>query len=311
MNQTTTIHFEPVSTIVAGMPAVLVDATLPNINRIIAQMRAHPQYQGKLVGEYLSKDDIHTIRVYSRYDEPINVGAQIKHHYPDAPLYQTDVAEFSVTEDRLKNILANKEKWALCIDADLFDDAATAAPPRVSFLNTLNPHLRSRATCEKEFQFLQPILYGTITAKDTGRFFSYSRAITSGESRLHGKHSIGIGGHIDVLPKGDFVGMMADEALREFDEEVGLKTTKQLRNQLISKLESGQFSYIRNKHIEVDAVHLGFAMVVEVERESDLTRIEASEIQSPKWLTLQECKQYAAEGFFESWSVIFTDILSK
>lgn len=301
-----------IKTTIAGFQASLIDCNNPYIGTVVAAMRNSKEYEGQLIGEYGIIEGKHYFRIYPHFtNEDVHVGELIAYHYANVKLFDKSVAEFFVPEAQYNAILTNKEKWALCIDARKFDEVAKVGPVRVTSLIDFNPHLRSRTTCEREFQFLQPILYAAIRCSTTGRIFSYSRASTSGETRLVGKHSIGIGGHIDIVPQADFVGMMADEALREFQEEVGLKTTKELRNQLISKLESGQFLYIRNKEEEVDAVHLGFAMVVDIERESDLTKIEDSEIQSPKWLTLTECQQYSTEGYFESWSKIFTRHLSQ
>ncbi len=82
-----------------------------------------------------------------------------------------------------------------------------------------------RAALEEAPEFRQIIPYVILRLND--RFVRYARTPAGGEARLHGKTSIGLGGHID-LPDArsagdrfDLAGTVAAAALRELDEELG------------------------------------------------------------------------------------------
>ena len=124
------------------------------------------------------------------------------------------------------------DKLALCIPkpANL---AAMAHDSRVLFdrlpsdwASSQSPRLVSRALCETDESLVQLLPYLTLTHEDrhTGDnfVFVYSRGGGGGESRLHGKLSLGIGGHVEnYTPGQDLWPALIEDACREFEEEVG------------------------------------------------------------------------------------------
>ncbi|MBX4195989.1 2'-deoxycytidine 5'-triphosphate deaminase [Candidatus Pacearchaeota archaeon] len=88
-------------------------------------------------------------------------------------------------------------------------------------LNMLNNESfwQSRYDCEDDESLLQPIPYVLLFGPDES-VFSYVRAKNIkdyGDSRLFGKHSIGVGGHVNKTDKHPYI---RSSMMRELDEEV-------------------------------------------------------------------------------------------
>lgn len=88
-----------------------------------------------------------------------------------------------------------------------------------------------------------------------GKIFQYVRGGSGGESRLHAKKSVGIGGHISAEDEGGdsepyLVGMQ-----RELDEEVTIETP--FTEQLVG--------LINDDETEVGKVHLGIVHIFDLE----------------------------------------------
>jgi len=79
-----------------------------------------------------------------------------------------------------------------------------------------------RGLCETDLSFKQIIPYCMITRGD--EIFSYRRLGKSGEKRLVGKTSIGIGGHMNPIESKGFETLMKENMLRELGEEVNIKS---------------------------------------------------------------------------------------
>ncbi|NQU99506.1 MAG: hypothetical protein HQ538_02100, partial [Parcubacteria group bacterium] len=86
---------------------------------------------------------------------------------------------------------------------------------------------------ENDPDFKQPIPYGTIVNKDSGKVFAYKRAVSEpgkyDEPRLAGNWSIGIGGHVNpadyadkISARGRAADILYNAMLRESQEEVKL-----------------------------------------------------------------------------------------
>jgi predicted NUDIX family phosphoesterase len=84
-----------------------------------------------------------------------------------------------------------------------------------------------RPALEEDRDFVQPIPY--ILLRKGGKVLAYRRGEAGGEGRLHGKVSVGIGGHVDAADARydqdsviDMVKTMSVAAQREVAEEIGL-----------------------------------------------------------------------------------------
>lgn len=134
------------------------------------------------------------------------------------------------------------------------------------FLARVRAHavFRRRGDIEDDPSHKQIIPY--MIVRHGPRLFLFQRSSSGGEARLHGKYSIGVGGHInksDVEGAADVVGA---GLTREFEEELTVSRGWQAR--LVGVLNDETNS--------VGQVHFGLVHVVEVEtpdiavRESDV-----------------------------------------
>ena len=144
-----------------------------------------------------------------------------------------------------------------------------------------------RPAAEEDPSYKQIIPYVVLTQK--GRVFSTRRLNKGGESRLHGKLSIGIGGHINPVDETDRRSVLMKGLERELEEEVYI----QRRGELVPR------GFINDDGNGVGAVHLGLCFSMEVEGE---VSVKETEKLSGGWMSLQELR-----GEFdnmETWSQI-------
>jgi predicted NUDIX family phosphoesterase len=161
-----------------------------------------------------------------------------------------------------------------------------------SLLDAKNTIYLPRDQMETDPSFKQLIPYCIFQHLDShGRIsvFQYRRGSGQGESRLHKKRSVGIGGHISTLDAGENspyqVGMQ-----RELDEEVAVNTSYEQR----------LVGLINDDETEVGKVHLGIVHLFTVEK-PDLEPRETDIIESGFFPVDQLLEDLAD---FESWSQI-------
>lgn len=123
-------------------------------------------------------------------------------------------------------------------------------------LDPLHTSYRPRHEMETDPSFKQLIPYCIIRFQDSAgdvELFQYTRGKKQGEKRLHAKRSVGIGGHICTLDRGDAcpydVGMQ-----RELDEEIAIGTSYQ----------SSCVGLINDDQNDVGRVHLGVVHLIDV-----------------------------------------------
>lgn len=132
------------------------------------------------------------------------------------------------------------------------------------------------------------------------RFLAYKRK--GEEERLHGKWSVGIGGHINeddykaAIDPFDCFGASAfplfqKAAIRELKEEIP-------EVELIPP--SVPFTFIYMDNSPVNKVHLGLVDECPVTMEFDLDRLPHKEWDEIRWMTVSELKEQVDE--FEDWS---------
>jgi len=119
---------------------------------------------------------------------------------------------------------------------------------------------RPRDLMEKSPEFKQLIPYVIFEYKDdqgTQHVFQYVRGKGQGESRLHSKRSVGIGGHVssEDAPSGD-QDPFQEGMRRELEEEVTFKAPHEL---VCAGL-------INDDESEVGRVHLGVVYLCKIER---------------------------------------------
>lgn len=193
-------------------------------------------------------------------------------------------------------------------------------------------HFSDRETCETDEELLQIIPYIALvdTTGPKNKFFVYTRGKTSGEGRLIGKCSIGLGGHIDEPSAAiNFTLAIADAASRELKEEVGLDISVSKFVSFICKTNgintpyfsfnnadtfaSSRVSILYNNETAVDRVHLGVAFAVNTTPE-DLNNHELDVITRGQWLTYAEIKEAEQVSdnpiVLEEWSKMYLNILN-
>jgi predicted NUDIX family phosphoesterase len=122
-----------------------------------------------------------------------------------------------------------------------------------TLLDPAHTRYEPRPQMEEDPSFKQLIPYCIFRCD--GKIFNYVRGGSGGESRLHAKKSVGIGGHISAEDEGGdsepyLVGMQ-----RELDEEVRIESP--FSEQLVG--------LINDDETEVGKVHLGIVHIFDLE----------------------------------------------
>lgn len=175
--------------------------------------------------------------------------------------------------------------------AEGFNNSAT------QILSCIDKHggFMFRYLVEYNTDFRQPIPY--ILVRHNDKVFATRRLQGSGESRLHGKISLGIGGHInpeDYHPESEVV----ENALyREVEEEL-------IMDEL---LEYNTFleGFINDNSNEVSRDHLAVVYSVKVDR--DNVSVKETDKLEGRFYTIEELKENYDN--LESWSQLILDQL--
>lgn len=162
---------------------------------------------------------------------------------------------------------------------------------------------RPRDEMESDPSFKQLIPYCVFRhqSPDQGTLvFQYSRGSGQGESRLHSKHSIGIGGHISDVDDDGGTGDDGDRTYdrgmqREIEEEVSINTT----------FKQSCVGLINDDSNEVGKVHLGVVHLFDV----DAPEVHANEpdIVGGRFVPVQSLLENL--DVFETWSQICIEAL--
>lgn len=195
--------------------------------------------------------------------------------------------------------------------SDLFDVEPTGdiVISNDSKLFTLTPFLVERDLCETDESLLQIIPYITLFDPGSEQIFIYTRGKQNGDSRLTGKCSVGLGGHIELAPSDtmNFLEVIIRETARELIEETTL--TEDDFDRLVDiigfTLKSGNFKLIYSDIDAVSRVHLGLTFVYNTNSRT-LTGDEENVITEENWQTLSEIHELASNGSIEleHWSKI-------
>jgi len=177
-----------------------------------------------------------------------------------------------------------------CTDIDRYRDV---------LLDAKNVQFRARGEVETDPGFKQLIPYMLFCYTDSSgnvSLFQYVRGKGMGESRLHQKRSIGVGGHISAEDQGhQSRDVYREGMLRELHEEVVLHTTFTERC----------VGLINDDSTEVGSVPLGIVHRIDV-AEPKVVSNESDLIESG-FLPLAELRKHREQ--MESWSSISLDAL--
>lgn len=200
------------------------------------------------------------------------------------------------------------------LTADIFGNEVPADTALITIQNpsrifNKTTALLQRSDCESDLNYLQIIPYITLYDPNICCFFIYQRGNKGGEDRLHGRCSLGLGGHVEVQPKendpDDFINILTLETSRELFEETGLTVDDIPLDKIKNAFLEENFGLIHCRQTNVDKVHLGLSLVFQVDH-SLVTKTEENVISKGQWLTIGEIyeKAFSGEIELESWSKI-------
>ncbi|MEZ6147622.1 MAG: phosphoesterase [Planctomycetaceae bacterium] len=162
-----------------------------------------------------------------------------------------------------------------------------------SLLDPQYTSYRPRDEVEEDPSYKQLIPYCIF--RHEGRVFHYARGAKGGESRLHAKRSVGIGGHISTEDAEHETNAYAVGMWREINEEVQMDT----------EFEVNCVGLINDDATEVGRVHLGVVHLFDLESAKVQPR-EESIIETGFAEPAELVQQRDA---FETWSQICLDHL--
>jgi len=195
------------------------------------------------------------------------------------------------------------EEHVLCVPrfafdaAGAFEGASLDIDRYVRLLQTVNLVYVPRAAAETDPTYKQLIPYIIVRTTDN-RVLRYQRGTGGGETRLHGRYSIGIGGHIASTDQVDLGQLDYRTALRrELQEEIGH----------VVVLHECAVAVINDESTAVGQVHLGMVHIVTVEN-PDAVVAELGAVTNPEFVSIPALMTNLE--LYENWSQICLTHLS-
>ena len=154
-----------------------------------------------------------------------------------------------------------------------------------------------RGDAEENTSYKQPIPYAVI--KRGNELYGYTRLSGGGETRLHGKISLGLGGHMNPIGNtDDFKELILLNLNRELEEEVTILSTPN------SEIKLDIIGLINDDENEVGRVHIGILAFIELSQDAEVTVNETEQLEG-KWFTKEELLENYER--LESWSKFVVD----
>jgi len=171
-----------------------------------------------------------------------------------------------------------------------------------------------RGTAEEDPSFKQLIPYTLVTKyneKAEPSVFVYERLSAGGEARLHGKLSVGVGGHMNQIFDAFSVdGTICEEARRELFEELNF-VAEGGEEQLYDGCVLSLMGLINDDNDPVGKVHLGVLTELVIVDESINVSVSETDQLRGGWMTLEELLEPANFERLESWSKLAMMLLVK
>lgn len=185
------------------------------------------------------------------------------------------------------------QEHILAMPSALFSEDGSWFPLQSSDL-----FIAQRKGLEVNPTFRQLLPYGVLVYQ--GKIGVYQRTDRGNESRLHGMHSIGVGGHVDladtVFDKNtsivDLHATLEESAMREVMEEFAIT------HQEIEKTTPVRWYLVSNAS-PVDSVHVGLPFIIHVN--TDKIKSNEDAVDFLGFFTLEEC---ASMEPMENWSTM-------
>lgn len=162
-----------------------------------------------------------------------------------------------------------------------------------------------RGTVEPDPSWKQPIPYAFVVNPQSKKVYAYQRSSDKNaahESRLHGKWSWGVGGHIeqaDALGKNPIHVCLEREVLAE-EVDISGKI-----------LDIRLLGYINDHSDKVSEVHFGILYLIETDAET--VSPKDAEMKQGKFMTLSELEEICSspDCVVEAWSKVALESLKK
>ncbi|QRV11351.1 hypothetical protein JR311_20210 (plasmid) [Bacillus velezensis] len=174
-----------------------------------------------------------------------------------------------------------------------------------SLLKNIEMHytLLKRGEAEEDDNYKQPIPYIVIRKND--KVFLYERLKGGGESRLHSKLSLGVGGHMNPIKgSNSFQKLLTSNSLRELMEE--LEFSLNYVDQFNSRFEI--IGFINDDSNDVGKVHVGLLVVLDIADDIEVGVKEEDQLLG-KWVSIEDLKDKKVYDRLENWSKIVADII--
>lgn len=149
-----------------------------------------------------------------------------------------------------------------------------------------------RPLAEEDPSYRQIIPYVILRQGD--KIFTTRRLNKGTETRLHGKLSIGIGGHINPVDETDREKVLMKGLERELEEEVYIEKRGELK----------PLGVINNASDGVGSVHLGLCFEMEVQGE---VKVRETEKLEGLWMTVSELMEN--RDYMEGWTQIAVEAI--
>lgn len=164
-----------------------------------------------------------------------------------------------------------------------------------------------RGDAEEDKDFKQPIPYALITVGD--KVFRTIRLPKAGEAKLHGKGSIGLGGHMNTVEGAkDFNEVLYANLIRELEEEIQVKDHNgEVITDLQEHLNIKPLGLINNED-EVGQYHICVLYRIELPSNFDVS-VNPNEVDQLKGDMLSVDELKAEYDNLEAWSQISVDLL--
>lgn len=160
-----------------------------------------------------------------------------------------------------------------------------------------NVEVKRRGDMEENPNYKQLIGYAVVKDRETKEILVYTRLTGGGEARLHGKASVGVGGHMNMVDNKTIDEVIKINISRELEEEIGVSFENNLD-------DLDCIGLINDDSNEVGKVHVGLVYQVFVDKntvkdiEEDALRID--------WLESSKAKKLEN---YESWSEFLKPIM--
>jgi predicted NUDIX family phosphoesterase len=144
-----------------------------------------------------------------------------------------------------------------------------------------NFEIMRRGDAEDNPQYKQPIPY--VIVKSGDKIFVYKRLGGSGETRLVGRSSIGVGGHMNYHEGCEtFLDQICENAYRELNEELNIDFDGEVELSIIGT--------INDDRDDVGKVHFGILAVATFPEGTPISVWETDQLEG-QWMTLDEIKE--------------------